>query len=66
MSVFHLKMGFLVVGVATWFWGYRIENPGLRWIAIGFLVASFLLRFLERGRASPGRGGDGGQEGPPA
>ena len=57
MSRFHIKVGLLIVGIVTWFWGYRTDNPGLRWIAIGFLAVSFALRFLDRKRG--GRDDDG-------
>ena len=48
MTSFSLKLGFLLIGLATWFVGYRSDNGPLRWIGIAFLAIAFLLRFVGR------------------
>jgi hypothetical protein len=48
MSVFSLKTGLLVIGMATWFWGYRTEDAAMRWLGIAFLAVAFVLRLVGR------------------
>ena len=40
-----IKLGLAVIGLATFFYGRHIEDDRLRWLAMAFLVAAFLLRF---------------------
>lgn len=47
----QLKLGLAVVGLVLFAAGVRYEHAMLRWIAIGILVAAFLVRFARR----PGR-----------
>jgi hypothetical protein len=38
----------LVVGVLTWGYGYRIDDPKVRLAAIGILAVALLLKFVPR------------------
>ena len=38
----------LVIGVITWGYGYRIDDPNVRLAAIGILAAALLLRFVPK------------------
>lgn len=44
----QLKLAFAVIGLAIWLWGQRVDDPNLRWLGIGFLAASVLMRFLPK------------------
>ena len=38
----------LVIGVITWGYGYRVDEPNVRLAAIGILAVALLLRFVPR------------------
>jgi hypothetical protein len=38
----------LVIGVVTWGYGYRVDDPNVRLAAIGILAAALLLRFVPK------------------
>lgn len=40
-----IKLGLAVIGLVVFFYGRWVEDDRLRWLAMGFLVAAFLLRF---------------------
>ena len=40
-----IKLGLAVIGLAVFFYGRYMEDDRVRWLAMGFLVAAFLLRF---------------------
>ena len=46
------KIAIVVVGLATWFYGQRVDDARVRWLGIAFLAAAFLLRFV-RARRPP-------------
>ena len=50
-----IKLGLAVIGLAVFFYGRHIEDDRLRWLAMAFLIAAFLLRFWKpiAGQASP-------------
>jgi hypothetical protein len=43
-----------VIGLAVGLAGMALDHRPLVWVAIGFLGAAFLLRFLERRQVTPG------------
>jgi hypothetical protein len=38
----------LAIGVITWGYGYRVDEPNIRLAAIGILAAALLLRFVPK------------------
>ena len=38
----------LAIGVITWGYGYRIDDPDVRLAAIGILAVALLLRFVPK------------------
>lgn len=46
MTPTSVKAGLLLVGLVTWFWGYRADDPAVRWLGIAFVGVAFLLRFV--------------------
>ena len=38
----------LAIGVITWGYGYRVDEPNVRLAAIGILAVALLLRFVPR------------------
>jgi hypothetical protein len=38
----------LAIGVITWGYGYRVDDPKVRLSAIGILVVALLLRFVPK------------------
>lgn len=57
----QLKLGLSFIGLVLLVWGIRTDDTGLRWIAIGFLAASVLMRLLPKRF----RGGDDKRPRPP-
>jgi hypothetical protein len=51
----RLKLIIVLVGLAIWAYGLRINNRMLMWVGMGFVIVAFLLRFAPR-RGSNGRG----------
>lgn len=47
MSLLHIKLGLLFVGLAIWAWGYRADDAFIRLVGIGMLLVAFLLRFVK-------------------
>jgi hypothetical protein len=45
----QLKLGLAAIGLILWGYGYRVDDPRLRLIGIGFLAAAVILRFVKRG-----------------
>lgn len=41
----QLRLGLALIGVVIWAYGYRADDTMLRWIGIGFLAGSVVLRF---------------------
>ena len=52
-----VRLGFFAVGIIIWFIGARDHNATLRWIGIGFMIMTVLLRFIRRPPA-PSSGDD--------
>lgn len=52
-----LKLGLAAVGAVLFLVGVRRDDATLRWVGIGWFVAAFLSRFLDRG-ASRERDGE--------
>jgi len=44
----QIKLGLAVIGIVVLIWGMRTDDPMIRWVAIGFLAASVLMRFLPK------------------
>jgi hypothetical protein len=38
----------LLVGVITWGYGYRVDDPKIRLAAIGIMLVALVLRFLPK------------------
>ena len=51
-----IKLGLAVVGLATFFYGRYTEDDRLRWLAMAFLIAAFLVRFWKPRPPRPGPG----------
>ena len=43
-----LKIALSVIGLILLIWGIRVDDARVRWIAIGFLAVSVLMRFVPR------------------
>lgn len=54
-----VKLGLTIIGLILFFYGVRVDDSRLRMIAIGFVAAASLLRFVkgreERSREQSGR-----------
>jgi hypothetical protein len=46
--VTQIKVGLFAIGIVIWGYGYATDDSNIRWIGIGFLAASLLLRFLPK------------------
>lgn len=44
-----LKLGLAAIGAVLFLVGVRRDDATLRWVGIGWFVAAFLSRFLDRG-----------------
>ncbi|MDQ3697476.1 MAG: hypothetical protein M3373_05555 [Gemmatimonadota bacterium] len=47
-SLLWVKIAVVVVGVSTWGYGVKVDDPRVRWLGIAFLAVAFLVRFLRR------------------
>jgi hypothetical protein len=56
--IMQIRLVLFAIGIVVWGYGTAVDDATIRWVGIGFLLASLLLRFFSRGRR------DGGQ--PPA
>jgi hypothetical protein len=54
MSITWARFGLAAVGLLVWGYGYRIDDPVIRWVGIAFLAAAVLLRFAPRSRPPSG------------
>ena len=52
-SVVALKLALGAIGCIVFLYGIRANDSRLRWIAVAFLVAAFLVRFLPRRPPEP-------------
>jgi hypothetical protein len=43
-----IRFALAAAGLLVWSYGYRADDPTIRWVGIGFLVASLLMRFWVR------------------
>lgn len=50
ISVTWARFALAAIALIVWVYGYRVEDPTLRWVGIGFLAVAVLLRFLPRRR----------------
>jgi hypothetical protein len=41
------------LGLAVFLYGYRVDDPNVRWVGIALVAAAFLMRFVGR-RRDPG------------
>lgn len=48
--VTQVRLAFFAIGIVIWGYGTAVDDANLRWIGIGFLLASLVLRFFNRGR----------------
>lgn len=46
-----LKIVLLLVALAIWAWGVRVNSNAMMVVGIAFVIVAFLLRFLPRARA---------------
>jgi hypothetical protein len=53
MSLTTIKLALAVVGLATFFVGYRMQQQNVQYLGIGFVLVAFLLRFLDRPKKRP-------------
>ena len=44
----QVKVGLSAIGLILLIWGIRTDDTWLRWVAIGFLIASVLMRLLPK------------------
>ena len=42
------KVVLTLVGAGIFAYGVRVDDTVVRWVGIGFIVAAFLLRFIEQ------------------
>jgi hypothetical protein len=42
----QVRLALFAIGVVVWGYGYAVDDSGIRWIGIGCLLISLLLRFL--------------------
>ena len=56
MSILHVRLALLIVGIATWFYGVRFDREEVRWLGIAFLAIAIVLRFVRRPRITPDEG----------
>jgi hypothetical protein len=47
-----------VAGILLFLWARDDDQQTLRWIAIGLMIAAWMLRFVEKGRRQRGDEGD--------
>lgn len=52
-SLVALKLALGAIGCVVFLYGVRADDPRLRWIAVAFLVAAFLVRFLPQRPPAP-------------
>jgi hypothetical protein len=50
ISMTWARFALAVVGILVWGYGYRVDDPMIRWIGIAFLAVAVLLRFVPRRR----------------
>jgi hypothetical protein len=46
----QVRLALFAIGIVIWGYGIAVDDPTIRWIGIGFLMASLLLRFFQRRR----------------
>ena len=44
--VTQAKLALFAIGIVIWGYGYSTDDAMIRWVGIGFLAASLLLRFF--------------------
>ena len=44
----QIKMALATIGLIVLIWGIRVDDPYIRWVGMGFLAASVLMRFLPK------------------
>jgi hypothetical protein len=43
-----VRFGVAVIGIAVWAYGFRVDDPRIRWVGIACLAVAVLLRFWAR------------------
>jgi hypothetical protein len=48
----QVRLALFAIGILVWGYGILpgVDDPMIRWIGIGFLLTSLVLRFFQRGR----------------
>jgi hypothetical protein len=46
--VTQVRVAFFAIGVVIWGYGYATDDSTVRWIGIGFLAVSLVLRFYPK------------------
>jgi hypothetical protein len=44
----RIKLALSIIGIAVLIWGVRADDPVIRWVGIGILAASVLMRLIPR------------------
>jgi protein-S-isoprenylcysteine O-methyltransferase Ste14 len=53
MRVTWIRLVVAAVGLFVWSYGYRADDPAIRWVGIAMLAVALLLRFWARRRMPP-------------
>jgi hypothetical protein len=49
-----VRFAVAVIGLVVWGYGYRVDDPTIRWVGIGLLALVLFLRFWARRPHPPG------------
>jgi hypothetical protein len=52
-NVVRARIALAVIAVLVWGYGYRMDDPNVRWVAIALLVIVLALRFVPGGGRPP-------------
>jgi len=50
ISLTWVRFALAAIGLIVWGYGYRVDDPTMRWIGIAFLAVAVVLRFAARRR----------------
>jgi hypothetical protein len=52
-TLIWIRLAVAAIGFVVWAYGYRVDDPMVRWIGIAFLAVAVLLRFVPSKRTPP-------------
>jgi hypothetical protein len=52
MTLTTIKLALALVGIATWGYGTRVEDPRIQWLGIAMVAIAAVLRFFGRRRGT--------------